>query len=219
MPGEREGMTCAEFQRLLPSIIDSGDATEEQHLENCESCAALVADLRYIAEQAKLLLPLRDPSPHVWQRIERSLTQEGLAAPARTARPGRSRGSLKRAQWSGFGWAAAVAAVVLLGIAAFQLNKSQNPAPVQQAAVSTTMAAQSGEPMADDGELMEVLSDREPAVQQAYQNSLRDVNDYIREAKSALDENPSSMEARDHLREAYAQKAMLYEIAYSMSGL
>jgi hypothetical protein len=41
----------------------------------------LVQDLRYIADQAKLLLPLRDPSPQVWDNIQDSLEREGLVQP------------------------------------------------------------------------------------------------------------------------------------------
>jgi len=77
-------MTCAEFQRVLPYIIDGGGSEEEQqHLAACEVCIDLVADLRYIAECAKLLVPMEDPSPRVWEGIQRSLVSEGLAKPAR----------------------------------------------------------------------------------------------------------------------------------------
>jgi hypothetical protein len=77
-------MTCAEFQKALPYIIDSGGGEEEQrHLQTCPVCSDLVADLRYIAECAKLLVPMEDPSPRVWQGIQRSLHSEGLLKPAR----------------------------------------------------------------------------------------------------------------------------------------
>ena len=71
-------MTCAEFHELLPGLIDSGDIDQHPHLTECDNCRALVRDLRYIAEQAKLLLPMRDPSPAVWNNIEQSLQKEGL---------------------------------------------------------------------------------------------------------------------------------------------
>ena len=75
----REEMNCAEFQKVLPYIIESGGKPEEEkHLESCKVCADLVADLKYIAEQAKLLLPLFDPNPRVWEGIETSLEREGL---------------------------------------------------------------------------------------------------------------------------------------------
>jgi hypothetical protein len=72
-------MTCAEFQRVLPYIIDGGGSEEaQQHLATCEVCADLVADLRYIAERAKLLVPMEDPNPRVWAEIQRCLEREGL---------------------------------------------------------------------------------------------------------------------------------------------
>ena len=77
-------MTCAEFQKNLPEIIDGGGTEEDRkHLETCKVCADLVADLRYIAEAAKLLVPMEDPSPRVWNNIEREVEREGLAKPAR----------------------------------------------------------------------------------------------------------------------------------------
>jgi hypothetical protein len=77
-------MTCAEFQRVLPYIIDGGGNEEEQqHLASCEVCTDLVADLRYIAQCAKLLVPMEDPSPRVWDEIQRCLIREGLVKPAR----------------------------------------------------------------------------------------------------------------------------------------
>lgn len=80
-------MTCAEFQQALPYIFDSGgDANHEEHLKNCPICSDLVADLRYIAEQAKLLVPMEEPDPRVWNGIERSLEREGLVKPAQARR-------------------------------------------------------------------------------------------------------------------------------------
>ena len=77
-------MTCAEFQKFLPDIIDGGGSEEQnQHLQNCPVCSDLVADLRYIAECAKLLVPMEDPSPRVWNNIEKELGREDLAKPAR----------------------------------------------------------------------------------------------------------------------------------------
>ena len=77
-------MNCAEFQKVLPYIIESGGNEEEEaHLSECAVCSDLVQDLRYIAEQAKLMLPMRDPSPKVWDGIQENLQREGLVKPAR----------------------------------------------------------------------------------------------------------------------------------------
>jgi hypothetical protein len=69
--------TCAEFQEQLPELFESGvDLKEQEHLKTCEQCSALVSDLEYIAQQAKLLLPIHDPSPAVWENIQSSLAGE-----------------------------------------------------------------------------------------------------------------------------------------------
>ncbi len=76
---EKPLMNCTEFQNELPVIIDTGGSSaHKQHLETCEICRDLVNDLRYIADQAKLLVTMDDPSPKVWAGIEQKLKREGL---------------------------------------------------------------------------------------------------------------------------------------------
>jgi len=94
-------MTCAEFQEVLPYTFESGgDASDMEHLKTCQVCSDLVQDLRYIADQAKLLLPLRDPSPQVWDNIQNSLEREGLVRPQAKAH---SAGKKKVAEGQGTG--------------------------------------------------------------------------------------------------------------------
>ena len=67
---------CSEFQEQLPDFFDSGaDLIEHPHLTTCENCSALVRDLNYIAAQAKLLMPIHDPSPAVWENISHALAK------------------------------------------------------------------------------------------------------------------------------------------------
>lgn len=74
-------MSCAEFQERLPELFESGtDFSNDPHLAACENCSALVRDLRYIAQQAKLLLPIHDPSPAVWENIQSALKKEPSGA-------------------------------------------------------------------------------------------------------------------------------------------
>jgi hypothetical protein len=69
--------TCEEFQDQLPELFESREDLQDQdHLATCEKCAELVRDLKYIAQQAGLLLPLRDPSPAVWDNIARKIATE-----------------------------------------------------------------------------------------------------------------------------------------------
>ncbi len=75
-------MTCVEFQRVLPYIIDTGGNEQEQeHLRTCHICSDLVADLKYIAEQAKLLVTMENPRPEVWEGIQEGIAREGLGKP------------------------------------------------------------------------------------------------------------------------------------------
>ncbi len=68
---------CNEFQQQLPEFFESGaDHIEHPHLKTCATCSSLVQDLEYIASQAKLLLPIHDPSPAVWENIHNALSRE-----------------------------------------------------------------------------------------------------------------------------------------------
>ena len=74
-------ISCHEFQENLPDLFASGNTSVPEdpkllaHLNSCENCSALVRDLQYIADQARLLLePLEDePSPAVWNNIQNKL--------------------------------------------------------------------------------------------------------------------------------------------------
>jgi predicted anti-sigma-YlaC factor YlaD len=87
-PGRENKMNCAVFQSELPLIIDTGGSPEQdEHLQNCAICRDLVNDLRYIADQAKLLVTMEEPSPKVWDGIEEKLKLEGLMKPSLVRRP------------------------------------------------------------------------------------------------------------------------------------
>ena len=77
-------MNCSQFQKALPHIMESGgNAEETAHLESCAVCSDLVQDLRYIADSAKLLLPMREPGPRVWAGIREALERKDWCSPRR----------------------------------------------------------------------------------------------------------------------------------------
>ena len=51
-----------------------------------------------------------------------------------------------------------------------------------------------------------------------YRENLDAVNAYIRDARRAVEEDPTDMGARGHLIRAYDAKALLYEMAMYRSG-
>jgi hypothetical protein len=75
--------------------------------------------------------------------------------------------------------------------------------------------ASAGEPAssAEDQQFLSEVSTRAPAMRATYENQLRAVNADIRESQAYLDQNPGDPEARQHLMDAYEQKALLYQIA------
>jgi hypothetical protein len=76
-PQEHTMTDCAEFQERLPELFENqANLNEEEHLKHCENCTALVRDLEYIAQQAKLLLPIHDPSPTVWDNIRSAIKSD-----------------------------------------------------------------------------------------------------------------------------------------------
>src|ERR1041385_2133845 len=110
-------MNCQQFQDVLPYIIESGGKPdEEEHLKTCTACTALVQDLLYIAEQAKLLLPMHDPNPRVWNNIEQSLQREGLLPEGRMSRLGhitQTPTTTQTKSWTPLGWPFALTATIL----------------------------------------------------------------------------------------------------------
>jgi hypothetical protein len=69
-----DSMSCQQFQSLLPELIGSGlVAADHPHLQHCELCRSLLADLETIAEAARKLLPIVDPPEELWEQIESAI--------------------------------------------------------------------------------------------------------------------------------------------------
>jgi hypothetical protein len=71
---DRNKMSCAEFQTQLPELIGSGEnVSAHPHIQNCELCRALLADLETIAEAARQLFPAVEPPDDLWEHIESAI--------------------------------------------------------------------------------------------------------------------------------------------------
>jgi hypothetical protein len=195
-------MNCAEFQRVLPYIIDTGgNAEQEQHLRDCAVCSDLVQDLRYIADQAKLLVPMEDPSPRVWDGLQKSLEREGLVKSAPARRP------LLGPPAHSWGWVLAVSAVVVLAVALFVMKSS---APSEQPLQIASNASQFD---GDDQQVLQAVSNLPPGDRSDFEQGLRDVNASIADAERTVTDNPNDGDAKEFLMQAYRQKAILYQMA------
>jgi hypothetical protein len=203
-------MNCAEFQKVLPYIIETGgNAEEEAHLRACPVCSDLVRDLKYIAEQAKLLLPMHDPSPRVWENIQGSLEREGLLKPARAR--GRLLGpggvSVRRVV------AGTAVLLVVFGIALLHRGKNLDRAASREVSEGAVVSSPAGFSAQDDEQLLNAVEAHRPNLRALYASNLKQVNAYISDAQQALRQNPNNEEAHRHLMHAYDQKAMVYEMA------
>ena len=201
-------MTCAEFQKVLPYIIETGGSTEEDlHLRECPVCSDLVQDLKYIAEQAKLLVPMEDPAPRVWDGIRGSLEREGMIKPARAR--GRLLGPIP--------WIGALGVIILAAFAVFLLERGRQQRQVSQADDQPPTAAPVSlntiATQQDDEQLLQQVAQKRPASRASYENSLKQVNASIADTKKRLEQEPDDGDARQSLNRAYEQKSMMYELA------
>lgn len=204
-------MNCEEFQRVLPQIIESGgDKEQEAHLNSCQACSELVRDLKYIAEQAKLLLPMHDPNPRVWNNIQESLEREGLMHEGRISLLGSATtAGSKKKSWTPLGIALAMLAVLTLA----ELLVNYHPAtPTSHETMAPSAGPEDSSFDSDDEALIRQVSQQRPEVSRAYETSLKEVNSYIDDVKQVAGDNPDDPAALEQLDNAYAQKAMLYDM-------
>jgi|SRR5208283_4185225 len=68
-------------------------------------------------------------------------------------------------------------------------------------------------PSAEDQQFLSAVSTLTPSMRTTYELQLQAVNADIRETQAYVDRNPGDMDARQHLMDAYQQKALLYQIA------
>jgi hypothetical protein len=212
----KKTMNCQQFQEVLPYIIESGGKPdEEEHLKTCTACSALVQDLLYIAEQAKLLLPMNDPNPRVWTSIEQSLQREGLLPEGRMSRQGHiTKTPTQTKSWTPLGWAMALTATIVFAVLLINYKPHLPQAPIS---AQNTAEPSSTSMNSDDQQLVSQLAQADPDARGAYESSLREVNAYISDAQAAAQRDPDDAEAQELLLNAYQQKEMLYQMAIARS--
>jgi len=70
-------LNCEQFQALLPELIGSGeDISRHPHLQTCDLCRELLAELETIAEAARQLFPTVEPPDDLWKQIETAIQKE-----------------------------------------------------------------------------------------------------------------------------------------------
>jgi hypothetical protein len=216
-------MNCAQFQEILPDVIDSGRSTEQEaHLQSCPVCSGLVAELDLIATEARQLQEFAEPAPRVWNSIEIALRQEGLI---REPQLGPTLLPPVKRRWS-LAWLAPVAVAALFAFGIFVYERgARPPQPVAQAPVTVppplTNVQAGKNPKSvnnnEDQQLLEAVASRAPTMQAAYASNLQSVNAYIRDAEESAQADPNDEEAQQVVMDAYEQRATVYEMALDRS--
>jgi hypothetical protein len=206
-------MNCAEFQRILPDIIDEGHTPEQEaHLRSCYICSNLISDLTAISKEAQLLQASEEPNPRVWNSIEIALRREGLIRqPLRDSevRP------LSR-RWN-LAWLVPVAAALLVAFGMITYQRGVRRQTAQQPPVMPVSQGTLISSGGDDQLLLEAVGTHSPTMRAAYETNLRNVNAYIHDAEDQANADPNDEEARQSLMNAYQEKAMVYEMALNRS--
>ncbi|MFZ0320465.1 MAG: anti-sigma factor [Candidatus Sulfotelmatobacter sp.] len=203
-------MNCVELQQSLAEVEDGSAPEQSTHLKTCPACSELLSELNLIVAQASELQACDEPSPRVWNSIEIALRQEGLVRPQSSPRS-----SLPSfaARWGSARWLVPAAAMLLLLVGVYERRRALPEHSLQQAVAIAPVANPWG--LNDDEFIQEVAA--HPSMQSQYEENLRRVNDSIRDAQSAVNENPNDPEIRRALMDAYQQKSMLFEMAMDQS--
>ncbi len=207
-------MTCVELRDSLAENENGSSPEQRAHLKDCPDCASLVADLLVIACSAGELRAAHEPSPLLWKRIEIALRKEGLIRPQTAVH------SLLphfHSPWAWARWMAPAAATLLFVLGLYV--RQHSPRSVADTAPASIATPASDVQLAglNDDDLLQEVSQQSPALKEQYTDSLRRVNAYIEDAKSAVAANPDDEEARRSLMDAYQEKAMLFELALDRS--
>ena len=200
-------MNCVELQESLAEVDDGSGAEQQAHLRSCPACTTLVKELDLIIAAAGELQGADEPSPRVWNSIEIALRQEGVILPQRSVNP---LVPSFVARWGAARWLVPAAAMLLLALGIYVRRESQ-PRQLAQTPTVAEQVASASDP--DDAEMMQEVALHTPTLKTQYEDNLRQVNQSIRDAQGAVDQNPNDEDARRSLMDAYQQKSMLFEMA------
>ena len=219
-------MFCRQYNEAIQELVEGTlgpvrRAELQTHLDTCETCRALAADLQKIRDAGAALPPLRPPD-HVWERVARQLQQEGrMTAPA------------ARTSYTAL---LAIAATLVIAIGGgLLILQNLEPSPGTAAPGVQSAGAPAGNATADDA--VQSIADDLTAAERHYQSAIQKletavqnndgsiapelaavlernlpvIDQAIAESRSALKSEPQSAPARDSLFEALRQKVNLLQ--------
>jgi anti-sigma factor RsiW len=211
-------MACERYLNAIHELVDGtlGQIRRselELHLDSCDDCRALVADLREIADVSRSLGPIEPPA-RVWTQIATRLQQEGLVA-----------GASGMGSWHRNATMLALAAALVLAVGAslFVLRPRQAPAPAPASETAAADPAPAPAGNVEAGDVVQSLeksaANLETAVEQAkklraldpettaaLQGSIHVVNEALADTRARLNADPQDIAAQQSFYETLKQK-------------
>lgn len=224
-------MHCTRYREAIQELVDGTlgsirRAELELHLDQCDDCRALAADLRAIRDAGASLEPLQPPGA-VWMQIAGRLRQEGrVASPSMIPAAARHRAVL-----------VAIAAALVLAVGAsivfllpqFRATREQarqaaasdagNAAgdnTVQSVEAEFRLAEQHYQNAINKLEQAAKLDQTggggiDPQTAAVLQKNLQALDQAIAESRAAMRQEPQSVAARDSLFDALKRKVALLQ--------
>ena len=203
-------MQCYEVDQVLEQKeAEELPAAAAAHVEECERCRALVADLTAILSVAQeFAAEAAEPPARIWPNVRAQLGSEGLIREPRKA--GWLAGwfaGFPRPLVAGAYLAFLVAAGVILGLQA--PRALQQPVPLVAAEAQAAPAALDTALTAVQRRAAPAVNRMDPAVSASFRQSLDIVDHAIALCGKSVHEDPQNPMAREYLYGAYQQKAEL----------
>jgi anti-sigma factor RsiW len=172
-------MACQQYLKSIHEAVDGTigsirRAELELHVDGCEACRALLADLQRIHDAGAALPPLEAPD-RAWLQIAGRLRQEGRIADTPVAAGRRPSYGV---------WLAAAAAVILAVASAVLLLPRSAPAPAPQTASASGNTAQTPS--------VETVQTQVDAAQQQFEKAIAELEKVAKANQQALDPETSA---------------------------
>jgi|SRR5215472_824035 len=174
------------------------------HVARCLHCQDYLADLETIVSAAHELPAEVEPPARVWIALRAELEREGILKPVTVSR------EVSGSWWDGFGefFRSRALATLTVGalIAAAAIFELRQPAalPLPPEVVATVNQLNQQEV---DLRNMHLASTS--PVDQAFEQNLKEIDDFIADCERHLKQSPQDELAREYLYNAYQQKAEL----------
>jgi hypothetical protein len=197
------------------------------HINGCEACRALTADLGAIHDAAiELAAEEIAPPEHVWVSLRKQLEAEGIIHEPRSAPR-----SMKQGWWFAFQRPALAGAflsfvLVAASLISYRGNPTQmamHPQFAFKQEISTVPSAESvfkEELLTVGNQSIPGFQEQDAAVTDSIRRNLGIVDNFIDMCEKSVREQPDNEMAREYLYGAYEQKAELLATAmdHSMTG-